>query len=605
MNRLHKWPYCAYRAFIFFIYCTHLCAEILDALPTRQAFDQYVQKNDCEDIQLQVQEEALITDEQDYVKLAEQFKQEGNFQQAIINYKKAYKLNQATINYPLALGNLFYNNGNREKALKWYLRARALDQKNYSLEYNIGLCLKQKNQLNSALEHFKNAISIKSDYSEAYFQIGLLLSKQGKMAEAREYLILAQKNGNNPDISRELGILYRDTNQFDQALEAFKSAYTQEPTNTRSIMELANTLCMVGKYEQALEYYYKALELDERMLSALLNVGYIVKHQGYIQQAIEIFKKIIELNPDEPKAHFNLGLALLTIGKWPEGWQEYEWRFLAYKEKKPQYGKAPYWDGSSLDQKKILIICEQGLGDTFQFIRFAQILKEQGAFVIVMAQKPVKQILQQGCPYIDLVVTADDTVAYFDYQIPLMSIPHILTIDINSCPATIPYMGADQKLINEWQAKFDKSKFNIGLCFQGNAAYRNYFLKQAVSAKSMPATAFAPLAVIPNCAWYSLQKIDGTEQIAELNKHIAVTDFGSDLDEQHGRFMDTAAIMTHLDLIITVDTSIAHLAAALGRPVVLLLPHICDWRWMQERSDSPWYPNMTLVRQKKIKIGQN
>lgn len=536
--------------------------------------------------------------DEDYIKNAEMRLKRGDNDGAIDLYMKAIKANPSNFDSHFCLGNLLFNKGNFDLALEIYQKAASLNPNNSAVHHNIGLCLKKQEEIDCAIEHFKEAVRLKPDYIRAYMHWGILEVKRGKLGQALEIFNKALSiNPNDATIQREVGCIYRDQNKFDKAIEAFSIAHTVEPNSISYIMELANTLSMIDKHDQSLQLYQRALELDPTLNSALYNIGYILKRKGYTEQAIEVFNKVLERAPNEGQAHFSLSLCHLTLGNFEIGWPEYEWRWQSYEETKPKVADKPYWDGSSLNGKTILLICEQGLGDTFQFIRYAKLLHQRGARIIVLAQKPVKTILQTGCSYIDQVILPGDPVPHFDYQVPLMSLPFMLNTRIETIPADIPYIKADPVLVTYWRTKLNTKTFNVGICWQGNAQYRSQLLQLVVAAKSTTLENFKELTRVGGCTFYSLQKINGTEQLDAVGNNLSIVDFGTEIDEEHGRFMDTAAIIMNLDLVITIDTSIGHLAAALGKPTWILLPNPADWRWMLTRNDTPWYPNVRLFRQ--------
>ena len=259
----------------------------------------------------------------------------------------------------------------------------------------------------------------------------------------------------------------------------------------------------------------------------------------------------------------------------------------------------PLWDGSSLDNKTILLHAEQGLGDTFQFVRYAQILKQRYAVKIILAsQDPLIHLLRL-CPYLDQVVSLFERLPHHDVQVPLMSVPFILKTRLDSVPTPIPYLYSDTNLTRDFKNKLHGSAFKIGICWQGNSNYSTHFLRTAVAAKSVQLQQFLPLLNLDNVMVYNLQKMTGEEQTDAIRNYKSFICFDKDFDGSHGRFMDTAAVMRNLDLMITVDTSIAHLAGGLGIPTWVLLPEPADWRWMINRTDTPWYPTMRLFRQPK------
>jgi hypothetical protein len=311
------------------------------------------------------------------------------------------------------------------------------------------------------------------------------------------------------------------------------------------------------------------------------------------------YNKILNNDPSNGKTHLAISQAYLALGNYNEGWYHYEWRWLI-----PQAFNKKFKDfmmsNQSLAEKKIFLIGEHGLGDTIQFIRYAQHLKKQGATIIVAAQKPLMQLLSL-CPYIDQVIPQGLEPLNSDEQAMLMSLPWILGEKLTNIPATIPYLRADPTLIQLWATKiaYDKN-LKIGICWQADVHKdsNNSTVQLDAQKKSIPLAYLATLAKIPKISLYSLQKVNGLEQLNATPDAQHIKIFTDDFDESQGRFMDTAALICNLDLIITIDTSIAHLAGALGKPVLLLLPYNADWRWLtNDVCDTPWYPTMQLFRQ--------
>ena len=250
----------------------------------------------------------------------------------------------------------------------------------------------------------------------------------------------------------------------------------------------------------------------------------------------------------------------------------------------------PRWDGSDLQGKTILLRAEQGLGDTLHFIRYAALVKQRGGTVVVACQKPLLRLLQT-CPGIDRLVVRGTELPPFDVQAPLLSLPGIFQTALTSIPARVPYVFADAGLVEHWRQRLATLPgFKVGIAWQGNPQVSK------VQPHFIPLGAFEPLARLPEVQLISLQKGPGAEQLTTLNPAFPVTDLGT-LDEAAGPFMDTAAIVKNLDLVISADTVTAHLAGALGVPTWVALPFFPDWRWLLDREDSPWYPTLRLFRQ--------
>jgi len=335
---------------------------------------------------------------------------------------------------------------------------------------------------------------------------------------------------------------------------------------------------------EALPMFQTALRLHPQEVETLNNLGAAHLSLGQIDEAIATYQLAIALKPQFAEAHFNLGVALLLSGDLDRGWREYAWRARSPLEPKNK----PRWDGSSLAGKTILLYPEQGMGDTIQFIRFASVLKDRGAHVLFGCPEPLIRLLQT-CAGIDELLPDRAPLPPFDCYAPLLSLPGLLGVNLTTIPASVPYLSALPDLVNSWRAKLSHLKgFRVGIAWQGNPKHKGD------RHRSMPLAQFEALARIEGVQLISLQQGFGSEQIAQLNDRFAVYDPGVLVD-----FMDSAALMSNLDLIVTVDTAIAHLAGALGLPTWVALPRVPDWRWLLNRDDSPWYPTLRLFRQEQ------
>lgn len=390
----------------------------------------------------------------------------------------------------------------------------------------------------------------------------------------------------------------RENQQHEPASLYLREALNLRPNDVTIMFDLANTLNMAHLNDEALNMYYQLLAKCPTHKTILYNTAYTLKKMGRMADAMLFYDATLEQDPEYPEARFSRSLAYLVSGDFERGWPEYEWRWKRSGYPEQRTFKEPMWDGSDLHGKTIYVYGEQGLGDTFEFLRYAKVLKEQyGARVIVSVQSPLVTIVSL-CPYIDKVISLKQQPLVFDYQIALMSLPNILKTTIDTVPNEIPYLYADQKLVQKWKEYLAKDKnFKIGICWQGNNNYSTAALRSVVAAKSLSAEKFAKLLRVPGVTLYSLQQQTGIDQLANLPPSFSLHVFDGDFDNTSGRFMDTAGVIKNLDLIITIDTSMAHFSAALGAPTWVLLPNPADWRWLLDCNDTPWYPNMRLFRQ--------
>jgi tetratricopeptide (TPR) repeat protein len=492
------------------------------------------------------------------------YEKSGNTAQAAHLYQKAIAAHPTDVKTEIRLADLEFNKGDYSEALEIYKKAVALDEKNSHVRYRIALCYK----------HLKN-----------------------NRAAMSELQWLVNQDSKNLSALHQLGVLHREEEELEKSAEYLTTAHDLRPSDLNIAMELANTLNMLNRDAESMELYIQILNVNPNITGALYNFGYTLKKQGLFHRALEVYDKVLAQKPDYALARFSRANTLLTLGDLAQGWQEYEWRFKAYNES-PEKFSAPLWDGSDINGKTILLCSEQGLGDTLQFVRYAQLLKNNGAHVIFEAQDSLVALLKL-CPYIDTVFGRSDAVpGGAHYHIPLLSLPRLFKTDIETIPHDIPYLYADEQLVDYWREELSHdTNFKVGICWQGNANYSTLALRHAVAIKSLPVALLAQLSEIPNVTVYSLQQVHGTDQLDAVDSRYTIKQFGKEFDTLNGRFMDTAAVIKNLDLVISVDTSIGHLAGGLGAPTWLLLPRVADWRWLLDRDDTPWYPTMRLFRQ--------
>lgn len=483
-----------------------------------------------------------------------------------------------------------------DEAIAFYKQALALNPTCAQIFFNLGQTLYYAKKYPEALYAYKKTIQHKKDHYRAYIQIGKVMTDVKQPGDAiepfKQALIL---NPNDPDTRLLLARVYNDKHLFNQAINVITDGLTLEPGHINLTFELANVYNTVNRLDESLAIYQ---DLDRQLPnnpSILYNIAFTYKKFGYLDQALPYYNKVLELNPNHAEALFSRGLAYLVIGDFERGWHGYEWRYSRPSQGSLRSYPEPRWDGSDLQGKTILIHAEQGLGDTFQFIRYAKLIKEKNGIVIAAVQKPLVTLMKR-CKHIDQVISLDDTPPHFDVHSPLLSLPYVLKTRLDTVPCEIPYLYADEKLVADWKQKLSADKnFKIGICWQGNDNYATPLLRATVAQKSVHPKEFAPICNVPGVSVYSLQKTTGTDQLKDLPEGVRIITFDGDFDQSNGRFMDTAAVIKNLDLIITVDTSISHLASGLGTPTWIMLPNPADWRWMIDRNDSPWYPNITRL----------
>ena len=539
-----------------------------------------------------------IADE--YCYLAQHMEQANQKDKALLFYKKALEIHPENNLANIKLGSVHYEQNNNDQAIASYKQALKNNPNDPHINYNLGLTYMRKEEWTNAIEHFAKTIELNPCHEQAYTHLGAMYEKINKHHDAVEpYKKAVELNPNSFDNQHQLGNILRHVELLDQAIEPYRKALEYQPRNIHIMMDLANILNMLNRNEESLELYKNIVEINPNAVSALYNFGFTLKKVGQLERALEVYQQVLSKKPDYAPAHFSLSSIYLTLGNLEEGWKEYEWRWKNYNEDAKKFN-CPLWEGKDLTNKTLLVYTEQGLGDTLQFVRYLKLLKDRftNLTIVLHAQTPLIPLLKHQ-PYIDQLFTGSGQAAKVNYQIPLMSLPRICKTTLESIPADIPYIQADESLVQSWKEKLaSDTNLKVGICWQGNARYRTQSLRRAVAAKSLQLPLFEPLFNIEGISIYSLQRVDGDDQVRGCSFANKLIVFDESFDQQNGRFMDTAAVIENLDLIVSVDTSICHLAGALGKPTWIILPFPADWRWLRNRTDSPWYPTARLFQQK-------
>ena len=400
----------------------------------------------------------------------------------------------------------------------------------------------------------------------------------------------------------ETGMAYQKNEQFTQAITCYEEIIDNEPYNISAMFNLGCCYLAIGNGEKAIELFNAVIKINPQALPALYNKAFTYKTMGKIDTAIELYQQIIQTNPDYEPAQLGLGFAYITKGDFEHGWKQHE-RYLA-KSGKNGDALRLLLKNNTIAHKKILLRPEGGLGDTLNFIRYTQRLKNMHADVIVACQKPLIPLLSR-CASIDQLIPCGASLPEYDADATLMSLPAIFADNVSTVPQEIPYLFADPALVEHWKQQLSSdTNFKVGICWQADV-HNDIPSKLPIARRGVPLNSFAPLGKINGVSFYSLQKYDGVEQLTALPSDFQLHTFNN-FDEQSGPFMDTAALIKSLDLVITVDTAMAHLAGGLGANVWLLHPYAtADWRWICHRTDSYWYPNLRIFKQKKLpRIGQ-
>lgn len=481
------------------------------------------------------------------------------------------------------------------ESLGAYDRAIAL-RPNYAEAFcNRGNTLRLLRRFDEAVASYSRAIALRPDYADAYYNRGALFEELDLWDDAAaSYEIAIALQPDFPQALNNLGNALRAVCRYDESLAAYDRAVALAPAYADAWTNRGNVLRDLHRYGEALASHDRALALKSGLAEAFNNRAGVYRDMSRFADAIRDYDRAIALKPGHVEARWSLGLTQLLLGNWEEGWENYDLRFRKrHNASRRPDCDAPEWLGEPLKGRHVLLYGEQGFGDVVQFVRFAAFLEGQGAKVTVLTHRRLHRLLSTLSPAVAFAAALPPETK-FDFQAALMSIPRVLGLRPDAVPASTPYLAADPRRSEIWRARLGEHGFKVGLAWQGNPA------GSVDNGRSLPLREFAPLAAIGRVRLVSLQKNFGAEQIEKRPPGMILETPGHDFDDGADAFIDTAAMMANLDLVVTSDTSIAHLAGALGRPVWVALKHVPDWRWLLERADSPWYPTMRLFRQERV-----
>ncbi len=454
----------------------------------------------------------------------------------------------------------------------------------------LGVIACQQERLEQGIALYRQALAVRPEHRQARENLSMALCKQAKRLtdEAMTNLNLMINFGSNPGPTHViLGSIYQEQGALEQALNHYQQALAQQPNDANVLNRIGVVLQTQHKSHLAIHFHQRALALQPQNLDALISLAKVLLDQGQVEDALRYIDQALAIQPQHPIARYNRALMLLTQGHFGAGFPEYEWRFQT-SEFPPCPFQQPKWDGSDLQGKTLLLHAEQGLGDTIQFIRYSAIAAQTGGRVILTCHKPLMRLLST-LPGIAHITPMGTPLPPFDVYVPLLSLPGILGTTLETVPATVPYLHSPDPTWQLPPAPVTQPRLKVGLVWSGGNLYKHN------QSRSFTLSTLEPLLQVPNIAFYSLQKGIPQIEITNLGWQEKLVDLSDRLTDM----AETAAAIAQLDLVITVDTSVAHLAGALGKPVWVLLAQVPDWRWLQERTDSPWYPTMRLFRQQQ------
>jgi len=457
--------------------------------------------------------------------------------------------------------------------------------------YLLGSVWQGQNKLNQAIACYQRLTALRPDLAAAHFNMGNAWKDKGRLDRAiacYQGAIAADPRYREAHVN--LGIALHQSGQIDSSIACLQRAVELNPQSAEAHFNLGKACASNADFDRAMACYRLAVQLNPNYVEAHNNLGVLLAEQGHPQQAVECYRTAIAINPEFAGAHYNLAHVLLRGGDLAQGWEQYQWRWKCPGLEAPRVLSRPAWDGSDLPDGTILLTSEQGLGDTIQFIRYAPLVAARCRRVVLQCQEELLPLLD-GTEGIAQVVRHSDALPEFDAHCPLLNLPGIFSTTIQSIPSHIPYVHAHRERIEAWSGRIDgQTRPRIGLAWAGRPENRND------RHRSLPLSALAALGQISGAVFYSLQKGPASQQAASPPTGMRLIDLTGELND----FADTAGLIANLDLVISVDTAVVHLAGAMGRPVWTLLPFCPDWRWLLDRNDSPWYPTMRLFRQATI-----
>lgn len=477
--------------------------------------------------------------------------------------------------------------GRYEDAEASYRRAIALDPANADAYSNLGAALEALGRSIDAEQNYARAIAIDAGHAEAHTNLGNLLLTRYRSDDAIGHFRHALASAPNLVAAHcGLGNALRQQDNHADAEAAYRRALAFDPNDAPSLSNLGIALNAQGRTLEALAAYDRALAVDPNLAEVYVNIGTLHYEQGDMKKAWAATEKALAINPDLPRAHLNKGLIHLVEGDYARGWKEFQWR-LRLPESRAGKFSGPLWDGGDIAGKTILLRAEQGIGDNIMMLRYVPLLAARGARVVLDMPRTVRAVIG-GLEGVAHVVADGEPLPSFDCHMPLMGLPGAFGTTLDTVPANIPYLSVDAGKIERWRTRIGEKGLRVGIIWQGSKSYG------ADRMRSIPLRHFLPLAEVSNVRLISLQQKIGLDQLAALPDANIESFDGVDAEP----FADTPAILMSLDLVVTADSSVGHLAGALGRPVWVALAHMPDWRWQLARTDSPWYPKTRLFRQK-------
>ena len=535
-----------------------------------------------------------------YFNLGIALKGRGDLQAAIDAFRQALAIQPHYPEVYFNLGIALKGRGDLQAAIDVFRQALAIKPHYPEAYFNLGIALEGRGDLQAAIDAFRQALAVKPHYPEVYNNLGIALKNQGNLQAAIDaYRQALAINSNLPETYFNLGNSLKEQGNLQAAIDAYRQALVINPNLQEAYFNLGIALQDQGDLQTAINVFRQALAISPNYLSAYINLGAALQEQGDLQAAINTYRQALAINPNLPAAQCNLSLAKLLLGDYESGWKGYEWRFRAKAVPPPHaHPQVEQWTGSNLAPgESLILVSEQGLGDTLHFMRYVLYLNNIGISTTLCAQIKLHDLIR---------VSGITTVIYSPEQanqlttgkwLPLLSLPGYLQVRPDYPIVDTPYIKIPEQQVDHWRQKLAaEQRPIIGINWSGT--WRPAPSRKTEDWRSLPLEAFAPIVEKATVTLLSLQKGDGSEQLADCSFRHRFVGCQEDVD-QTWDFVETAAIIANCDLIITSDTAVAHLAAGMGHPTWLLLVKTPEWRWGIEGERSFWYPSMRLFRQRE------
>lgn len=520
-------------------------------------------------------------------------KTQGRLPEAAEQYRHVLSIKPDNAKAHSNLAIILAEQGYFDEAVSHYEAALAIDPDFANAHYNLAGLLQQHGRLDEAAFHYRAASTLKPDDPDARNNYAIVLQRLGKLDQAAAQY--EQGRALKPDdarIENNYGTVLKDQGRLNLAAEHLLKALAAAPDYADALYNLGTVRGEQGKFDEAERCYLSALAIDPDHARVHNNLALLRHQQGRLDEALAGYARAQALSPDYPDAHWNEALTRLAVGEFETGWQKYEWRWKTDLGR-PRHTHYPLWTGEDLTGRTILLHAEQGLGDTLQFVRYAPLVAARGGRVILEVQPELVSLIGRMTG-VAMVRTLGAPLPPLDCQISLMSLPSVFGTNLETIPATTPYLSADPGDAERWKQRLSRLPgLKVGVVWAGASRRANRAAHMIDRRRSMSFSEFASLLDVSNVSFVSLQKDSARTGGAAQHTDLAFHDWTEELDD----FAATAALVEALDLVIGVDTSVIHLAGALGKPVWMLNRFDSCWRWLRGRDDSPWYPTLRQFRQ--------